>query len=965
MSFQDIKIDNWLKNNTETFLADGFTFDAFTTELRKRFLDPNWESSIVRSIVNSQMTDKESFSTFANRIMQGNNLLIGTPSRLDTAALRIKLEQNMSVYLAEKIARLRSTDKERITAIEVFEDWLHEITMLDDEITADLKRIADFTHEHFAKRQRLDNSYKPQPPPSFTPAFTPAFNPPTTGTNTITPNYNHNPSSSFRGGFRPPFNQRNPTGKRTRCPKLLPSEYELLEKHQGCKKCRRFYVDHNTPNCPNDFPNPDTYVTLTEDMAIKSMSTIATTYNTHHNPSSSTTPFLSHNTFTIPSGFVEELNANKPAQASVAAVLPSSSSTAFVLGNGTSDTESESSTVSPISVPHYIWHANVYGTEEFPTPIPCLLDNGAHLILIRPETVADLGLKVRKLHTPERATVAINSQKHTFHLSDYVVLSLSSRNNAWTSRPVRALIAHNLCVSILLGLPFLKHNKIIIDHDCDTVIAKESGFDLLNESHPCSLTTPRKIISTQPPLNKMKSILQLRRNMMLELKQKCTDRLQFLEKNNLFEPIKLHSHIAFIKNTIVKLASQNELSSLENKIKFEFQSIFDPIPHIDKLPPHEPARIHLKNAYKKISTRSYTCPKQFKEAFSVLIQQRLDSGFIRPSSSSFASPSFIVPKKDPKAIPRWVCDYRQLNDNTIPDNYPLPKISDILSDCGQGKIWSTIDMTDSFFQTRIHPDDIHKTAITTPLGAFEWCVMPMGLRNSPPIHQRRIMTVLRKYIGKICHVYMDDIIIWSDSLEQHEQHVRIVLQALQDAGLHINKKKTKLFSYEIEFLGHIISQRGIEADPSKVSKILDWPVPKNLKEVQQFLGLVKYLNVFLPRLAIQSSILSQLTTKSCQTKFPPWNEKFQNAFDKIKQIVVSRECLTVIDHSKLDHNKIFVTTDASDKCTGAVLSFGPTWETARPVAFDSSSLKDAELNYPVHEKELLAIMRAIKNGNMT
>ena len=183
-------------------------------------------------------------------------------------------------------------------------------------------------------------------------------------------------------------------------------------------------------------------------------------------------------------------------------------------------------------------------------------------------------------------------------------------------------------------------------------------------------------------------------------------------------------------------------------------------------------------------------------------------------------------------------------------------------------------MTDSFFHTHIHPEDIHKTAVTTPLGAYEWCVMPMGLCNSPPIHQRRVMTVLRKHIRVICHVYMDDIIVWSQTIEEHERHVRIILQALpsQDAGLYINKKKTKLFCYETSFLGHIISQEGIKADS----------------------------------------------------------------------------------------NNIYVTTDASDRCTGAVLSFGPTWETARTVAFDSSTLKDAELNYPVHEKELLAIIRAVK-----
>ena len=134
MSFEDIKIDNWIKNNQETFLADGYTFEAFTAELRKRFIDPYWESFIVCTIVNSQMTPHESFSTFANRVMQGNNLLIGTTSRLDSTALRSKLELNMSTYLADKLARLRPADKERIAAITIFECWIRPIRHLVEAI---------------------------------------------------------------------------------------------------------------------------------------------------------------------------------------------------------------------------------------------------------------------------------------------------------------------------------------------------------------------------------------------------------------------------------------------------------------------------------------------------------------------------------------------------------------------------------------------------------------------------------------------------------------------------------------------------------------------------------------------------------------------------------------------------------------------------------------------------------------
>jgi hypothetical protein len=460
------------------------------------------------------------------------------------------------------------------------------------------------------------------------------------------------------------------------------------------------------------------------------------------------------------------------------------SSTFIEDSNNQSDSSSD---LSPISVPHYIWHANVYGNTDFPVPTDCLLDNGAHLVLIRPETVADLGLPIRKLSKPQYATVAINSQPQTFSLYNYVILSLSSLNNAWTSRPVRALIANNLCINILLGLPFLKHNKIVIDHDADTAIDKTSGFDLLNENKPHPALTPSTPKSS--PKQRRDSILHTRRKVLEELKWKCAERLQLLQNNNSFEEIKPFNPIASIKERIEYFATHEQLTKLDNDIKIEYSENFQPIPHVDLLPDHEPARIHLKDAYKKISTRSYSCPRQYKEAFAVLIQQRIDSGFIRPSSSSFVSPSFCVPKKDPKALPRWVCDYRQLNSNTVPDNYPLPRIDDILADCAKGKIWGTIDMTDSFFQTRIHPDDIHKTAVSTPLGAFEWLVMPMGFRNAPPAQQRRMTTALRKHIGIICHIYMDDIVIWSQNLEEHQRNIHTIMNTLQEARLYVNKRK--------------------------------------------------------------------------------------------------------------------------------------------------------------------------------
>lgn len=299
-----------------------------------------------------------------------------------------------------------------------------------------------------------------------------------------------------------------------------------------------------------------------------------------------------------------------------------------------------------------------------------------------------------------------------------------------------------------------------------------------------------------------------------------------------------------------------------------------------------------------------------------------------------------------------MCDYRQLNANTVPDNFALPRVDDILADCAKGKIWATIDMTDSFFQTRLHPDDIHKTAVTTPFGNYEWCVMPMGFRNSPAIQQRRVTNALRAYIGKICHIYLDDIVVWSNNIEEYIINVRKIMEALREAKLYVNEKKTHLFCYEIKFLGHKISQRGIEADESKVSKILDWPVPKNAGDVRAFLGLVRYLNAFLPCLAIQSNILSRLTTKECDKNFPKWTAAHQDAFLKIKDIVVSRECLTVIDHKKLDSNKIFLTAHASD-CKGsdntvadALSHYPSTLPVSSPTSIEAESTATHPYNHP-------------------
>src|SRR3984957_12756400 len=176
-----------------------------------------------------------------------------------------------------------------------------------------------------------------------------------------------------------------------------------------------------------------------------------------------------------------------------------------------------------------------------------------------------------------------------------------------------------------------------------------------------------------------------------------------------------------------------------------------------------------------------------------------------PSNSEHASVAFLVLKTDKMALPRWVNDYWMLNANTVIDSHPLPQVDNVLTDCVKGKVWSHMDMMNSFFQMCMHLDDAKLMAITTPCGLYEWLVMPMGLQNVPAIHQHRVTAVLYPYIGRFCHVYLDNIVIWSDSIAKHFEHTRTILKALKDTSLYCNPKKCDFFLLELDFLGHHVS----------------------------------------------------------------------------------------------------------------------------------------------------------------
>lgn len=696
------------------------------------------------------------------------------------------------------------------------------------------------------------------------------------------------------------------TAARKFLPKLLDTEKRLLDEHNGCTRCRTFYSGHRSMDCPmritNTWPDADTYIPLTLTSALAAKPTTNT--------------------------------------------LPAAA--AFV---SYTDDETDSYVDStPFTVQHIRATFDAFGpnVSEFPLSVTALLDDGCPSTVISAALADQLGLRRYPLPAKEDNLSSLSQSPLT--CKEYVKLELTSGNGEWKSNIIRAKVNAGLPIPLLLGLPFLSSNQIVVDPHARTGKDKRNGYDIVNPPTTSRELLPDRVVP--PPTPKKKRTPPVN--------------LQEVSEPPLAGYLLPAPIMAAVLERMETLAFMKTLTKKDLEYKKKNNDRF-PLRLPDTttdVPDHIYHRIRLKDTSKVVKGRGYAAPKKYHDSWKLLLDEHLHAGRIRPSSSEHSSPAFCVPKyrggvPDLTVPPRWVNDYRELNTNTIRDNFPLPRVDDILADCGRGKIFGKMDMTNSFFQTRVHPDDIHLTAVRTPWGLYEWTVMPMGGCNAPSTHQRRMTDALREHIGKICHVYLDDIIIWSQTVEEHERNVQLVLDALRAANLFCNITKSVLFSTEISFLGHKITAAGIQADPRKIDRILNWPQPTTATNVRGFLGLTRYIAVFLPALAEHTSTLTPLTTKECDHTFPAWNDTHQAAFNAIKRLVTGAECLTVINYD--DPNKhIYVTTDASDRRTGAVLSFGETWETARPVAYDSYQLNDAEKNYPVHEKELLAIVKALK-----
>lgn len=574
------------------------------------------------------------------------------------------------------------------------------------------------------------------------------------------------------------------------------------------------------------------------------------------------------------------------------------------------------------------------GSSRSGTLANSLADSGSPVSLISDELVRELGLKEFRLSVPVACKGAFQGGVPHHSITTAVRVPLELGNRTWKVGTTTLLVAPlESPLQLILGNNFLRRHQISI------VLHPEP--QLLRHLPP-PIAPHNLYAEVEGPMTQAEALEELEDN---ERARVLGDTLEHL-----------------VGSVEAQTEEERELADRERKVIAEFVDVFPEV--LPALTPEYLDRVRTRHRIKLVdpskihNQRGFNVPRKWQEKWKKALDEHLAAGRLRPSTSPFASAAFVIPKKDPGADPRWVNDYRGLNDNTVKDRTPLPKPDEILSDAIQARFWGKIDLTNAFFQTPIAEEDVAETAIKTPWGLFEWTVMPQGLCNAPATHQTRVNEALRHLIGVCCQVFVDDIIIYSPTLDRHEANVRSVLEALRQAGLYASKKKTDLFTLRAEFLGHVISRDGLEADHSKVNKIRDWPRPRTVAQVRGFLGLVQYLRKFIPQLAEHTAVLTPLTKKGVADVPRLWGEKEERAFERIKKIVTSLPVLRPLDQDSGE--TVWLMTDASNVGLGAVLLQGKDWRRAHPCGFWSRQYIAAERNYPTHEQELLGVVSAMK-----
>ena len=352
-----------------------------------------------------------------------------------------------------------------------------------------------------------------------------------------------------------------------------------------------------------------------------------------------------------------------------------------------------------------------------------------------------------------------------------------------------------------------------------------------------------------------------------------------------------------------------------------------------------------------INTPQYRIPYHARSEINKHVDNMIEQEIIEPCSSPWNSPVLLV-KKPNNAGYRFCIDYRKLNTVIQKDVFPIPLITEILEDLNGSSVFTTLDMKHGYFNIELDENSRNYTAFRTNRGSYRFRRSPQGLSTSSSAYQRVCNLIFSKQLGRFMFAYIDDLIIYSKNMDEHVDHLKEVFRTISESGFKLGLEKCQFAKPSVRYLGHVISEKGIQVDPTKTKAISNMPVPRSVKHVRRFLGCCSYYRKFIKNFAKISSPLTQLTKKNQRFK---WTKESQESFDTLKSKLTSPPILSFPDYTR----RFQLHCDASSINVGGVLSqkFD---DGERPIGYFSRKLKGAELNYSVTELEALAIHESVK-----
>ena len=575
-------------------------------------------------------------------------------------------------------------------------------------------------------------------------------------------------------------------------------------------------------------------------------------------------------------------------------------------------------------------------------PVLFQLDTGSDRTVINEETALRLKLNITR---PGRIYYVQLANKQMAHIIGFSTARITLGSETFS---VELLIIKDLAKSCLLGLDFLMmHSKY-------RTVMKQL-FDLTSNTFNMEEESPEEAISKDPEAFSVNAEQHQVSDQVLPSETNASNSTGASPVPSTEQILSVPERVIFANMIEVtdtqSAASPENLEQLRTQMLGEVTAIA-----AESLQDLTPSDLVLHKIQvldeTPIRQKIRPIPHNAKERFKALLFDLLKSKLIRYSDSGWRSPINLVDKPDGSL--RMTLDYKKLNAVTIKDAYPLPNIADMYSLLAKAVVYSKFDLASGYYQIQMDPESRKYTAFGCEFGLFEFNVLSMGLTNAVATFARVMNEILKDYIGVFVLVYIDDILIYSASIEEHIKHVRIIISVLAKYGFKVKPSKCDLFKQSVKFLGHVISPRGLEPNPDLVSALYQTPVPSTLKQVKSFVGLATYYRKFIKNFSVIASPL--YAVKEISKNKIEWTKECQTAYDTLRDILASDLVLVIPDFDK----PFSLATDSSDYGMGAVLA-QTHGDQERPVAYFSKSLSKAERNYSTSEKELYAIVASMEH----